>query len=264
MLITSIRNPRISAARKLRQRKHRREQGRFLVEGRQLHYMALERGITPREVFYCPDHAPPDLLNRLYASGADCVAVAPEVLASLASRDGRPGLVSAFATFHTPLSALPLSGGELVLVLDRLQDPGNVGTLVRAADAVGAAAVVLLEPCSDPFDPRAVRASMGSLFHVPLVRAADPGAACCWLRERGLRVIGADVHSGITWGHGLWPGGVALVLGNEGRGLADDVRAYLDGCASLPVIGGAESLNVAVAGGVLMYAWLAANSEMTG
>jgi TrmH family RNA methyltransferase len=261
--ITSTRNRRIVEARKLDQRKHRQRQGRFLVEGLQLLHMALDAGVHPVEVFHCEDlfagPEAPVLLERFRQGGADLVAVSGSVLQTLSQRDTSQGIVAAFALFETPLQALRLTGCELVVVLDRLQDPGNLGTLMRTADAVGAAGVILIEPCVDPFDPKTVRGSMGSLFNLSLVRTSDVDGLFAWLQDQGLRPVGADARLGEPWGQGLWEGGVSLILGNEARGLSEDVRPHAEAWARLPIVGKAESLNVAVAGGVLMYAWLQAN-----
>jgi len=263
MVITSARNPRIVAARKLDQRKHRQAQRRFLVEGLQLLRMALDAGARPIEVFYCEAQfagsEAPALLKRFRQLRVDLVAVSPEVTQSLSERDAPQGLVATFALFDTPLNKMQLAGRELVVVLDRLQDPGNLGTLIRTADAVGAAAVILIEPCVDPFDPKAVRGSMGSLFNLPLVQTEDVPGLFASLRQSGLRSVGADARLGEAYGRGALHGGIALVLGNEARGLSDDVRGYMDAWARLPIAGKAESLNVAVAGGVLMYEWLREN-----
>jgi TrmH family RNA methyltransferase len=263
LTITSTRNPRIVAARKLSERKQREQQNRFLVEGLQLLHMALDAGARPVEVFYCErlfvGHEAATLLERFRQSGAYLLPVSERVMETLSQRDAPQGIVATFALFEMALEALHLSGRELAVVLDRLQDPGNLGTLIRTADAVGAAAVILIEPCVDPFDPKTVRGSMGSLFNVPLVRTGDVPGLFARLRRQRLRVVGADAHLGEAWGHGLWDGGVALILGNEARGLSEDVRAHVEAWARLPIAGKAESLNVAVAGGVLMYAWLQTN-----
>jgi TrmH family RNA methyltransferase len=262
-IITSTRNRRIVETRKLDQRKHRQRQGRFLVEGLQLLHMALDAGARPAEVFYCESQfagaEAAVLLSRFRRTGADLVAVSERVMCALSQRDAPQGIVATFTSFETPLQELQLTGRELVIVLDRLRDPGNVGTLIRTADAVGAAATILIEPCVDVFDPKTVRSSMGSLFNVPQVRTADVIKLFGWLRGKGLRPVGADAQQGEAWGQGLWKGGVALILGNEARGLSGDVRAHLEDWARLPIVGKAESLNVAVAGGVLMYRWLRAN-----
>ena len=262
-VITSTSNPRIIEARKLGQRKHREAQGLFLVEGLQLLHMALDSGARPHEVFYCPElfvgPTAAALLERFRLTGAMLAQVMPRVMDSLCERDEPQGIIATFPLAPPSLDALKLSGRELVVVLDRLQDPGNLGTLIRTADAVGAAALILIEPCVDPFDPKTVRGSMGSLFNLPIVSTKDVGGVFAWLKTAGLRPVGADPHLGVIWGEGLWPGGVALVLGNEARGLSADVAAQIGAWAKLPIIGKAESLNVAVAGGVLMYAWLRAN-----
>ncbi|MGH2592701.1 MAG: TrmH family RNA methyltransferase [Anaerolineae bacterium] len=262
-VITSLRNPRIVEARKLDQRKHRREQGRFLVEGLELLYMALDAGARPVEVFYSESQfdgpGAPALLSRFRQTGADLVAVSPGVMQSLSERDAPQGILATFALFETPLEQIQLAGKELVVVLDRLQDPGNMGTLLRTADAVGAAAVILIEPSVDPFDPKTVRGSMGSLFNLPLIQTQDVPGLFVSLRQSGLRLVGADSRLGEAWGRGVLQGGVALVLGNEARGLSTDVRGHIEAWARLPIVGKAESLNVAVAGGVLMYEWLRAN-----
>jgi TrmH family RNA methyltransferase len=260
LIVTSTRNRYVVEARKLSQRKHRQRQGQFLVEGLQLLHMALDAGGRPIQAFYCPEHVAdpevPALLARLHQAGVPTLTLAPQVMQALSQREVSQGIVATFALFETTLDALALRGHELVVVLDRLQDPGNMGTLIRTADAVGAAAVVLIEPCVDPFDPKTVRGSMGSLFNVPLVRTADVPALFAALVRSGLRPVGASAHDGKAWGEGILGGGVALVLGNEARGLSADVGAHIHHWAHLPMVGKAESLNVAVAGSVLMYAWL--------
>lgn len=259
--ITSTRNPRIVDARKLDQRKHRHEQGRFAVEGLQLLGMALDGGYTPQEIFYAPDlftgETAPALLKRFRQSAAQLVEVSADVMRALSERDTPQGI---FATFRLPdagLESLQLSGDELVIVLDRLRDPGNVGTILRTADAVGAGAVIMLTPGVDLFDPKTVRASMGSLFNLPVIHTDDAAVLFQYIKDAGLRIIGADAARGQT--HVDWRGGAALVLGNEAQGLSSDLEAYITEWAALPIYGKADSLNVAVAGGVFMYAWVSAN-----
>ncbi len=262
-IITSTGNARVVEARKLDQRKHRQQQGRFLVEGLQLIHMALDAGLRPLEVFFCralfTGPEAPALMERFHAIGAALQPVSVNVLHALSDRDTPQGLVAVFALYSAPLDALALTGRELLVVLDRLQDPGNLGTLLRTADAAGAAAVIVVTPAADPFDPRTVRASMGSLFNLPVIAASDVPGLLAWLRAHNLRVIGADAQRGAVWTRCEWRGGAALLLGNEARGLSADLAAGVDEWAALPIVGRAESLNVAVAGGVLMYTWLQHN-----
>jgi TrmH family RNA methyltransferase len=262
-VVTSIGNRRVVEARKLRQRKYRQRLGHFLVEDLPILQMALDAGAQPVEVFYCESQLEgsiaPALLALLRQSGAEMVAVSPYVIQALAERDNPQGIVATFKLFESSLLDFSAAGRELFVVLDRLQDPGNLGTLIRTADAVGAAAVVLIEPCVDPFGPRTVRGSMGSLFNVPLVRTSDVSELFAWFQKNGFCVVGTDARWGQTWGDSLWASNVALVLGNEARGLSSDVHPFVEAWACLPIVGKAESLNVAVAGGVLMYAWLRAD-----
>ncbi len=263
LYISSLRNPRVVAARKLTQRKQREAQGRFLVEGLQLLYMALDGEYTPLEVFYCEDlftgeHAP-DLLTRFEQSSAALVPVSAEVMGSLSQRDTPQGIVASFALPETALDSIDLADDSLLLVLDRLRDPGNVGTLICTADAAGAAGVVLLTPSVDLYDPKTLRGSMGSLFNLPVIAQDDPETLFDWIKTRELRLIGADAARGTAWSGFAWPAGAALVLGNEAQGVSDDVAARIENWVALPLYGRAESLNVAVAGGILMYAWAAAH-----
>lgn len=266
-LVTSTSNAHVVAARKLKQRKYRQAEGLFLVEGLQLLHMALDGGAAASEVFFCQEQftgtEAATLLERFRRTRATVLSVTERVMETLSEREEPQGIVASFHIPQVPLSALRLTGRELVVVVDRLQDPGNLGTLIRTADSVGAAAIILVEPCVDPFDPKTVRGSMGSLFNVPVVSIQDVAGLFAWLKDRGLRPVGADPHLGETWGTGLWRGGIALVLGNEARGLSADVAAQIHDWAKLPIVGKAESLNVAVAGGVLMYLWLRENLFLT-
>jgi TrmH family RNA methyltransferase len=263
VVITSTRNQQIVDARKLRQRKHRERQNQFLVEGLPLLHMALDAGARAIKLFYCQellaDNETRELLARFRATETQILAVSTQVMGALCERATPEGLVATFELLEADLDKLVIPERALVIVLDRLQDPGNVGTLIRTADAVDAAAVVLIEPCADPFAPKTVRSSMGSLFNVPIVRTRDLDVLFARLKQAGLRIVGTDVHTGVAWGSGMLHGSVALILGNEARGQSDEVSAYVEANAALPIAGKAESLNVAVAGGVLMYAWLREN-----
>lgn len=285
-MITSTKNPRIIEARKLAERKYRKQQNRFLVEGLQLLGLAVEVMTTPAgrsrvkplELFYSEDlftgETAPRLLAQLTQAGAEAVPVAPHVLDTLSERDVSQGLAATFALSNleyslnelvqpavsSPFPLLASSPPHLLLILDKLQDPGNLGTLIRTADAVGVRGVILLEPCVDPFDPKTVRGTMGSLFTIPFARSKDAAQTLARLAEQGFRLVGADGRQGdLPWQGEVLAGSVALVLGNEARGLSPELRPHLHGYVRLPLRGHAESLNVSVAGGTLMYEWLRVN-----
>jgi len=273
-MISSRKNPRIVTTRKLGQRKHRQKLNLLLAEGLQILSMAMdcrqrgnERHIVPVDVFYCRERfrspVAETLLQRLSDAGAEPTPVADHVLDALSERETSQGLVATFRLrpLERPIAELSsdVQDGP-ILVLDRLQDPGNLGTLIRTADAVGAHGVVLIEPCVDPYDPKTVRSTMGSIFSVPLARASDVNSVFGWLRRDGRRAVGADV--GVdrpVWDTNALAGRIGLFLGNEARGLSDDVRSGIEAFVGLPMAGSAESLNVAVAGGVLLYEWIRTN-----
>ncbi len=264
MIISSLRNPRIVALRKLGRRRQRIQQGRFVAEGLQALHMAFEAGREPQELYHCPalfnSPAAATLLERFRDGGAWPVEVSEHVMRALSEREEPQGLVATFALPQTTLADIQLPPCPLLLLLDRLRDPGNLGTLLRTADAVGASAVLLLPPCVDPLDPKVVRASMGSCFSLPVVTVDSLEALLVWLREQGLPLFAGDA-AGQLWTELDWRGGLALALGNEAEGLDDTLTAQCRHLAALPQQGRAESLNVAVAGGVLMYAWRAANPD---
>ncbi len=279
-MITSTQNSRIVNARKLTQRKYREQQNRFLVEGLQLLSLAVQNpSLKPQELFYCESlftgETAPRLLTKLQQAGAEAIAVSENVLAALSDRDTPQGLVATFTLSGlelTPNELLkecskltsaprpPTPDPQLILIVDKLQDPGNLGTLIRTADAVGVMAVVLLEPCVDPFDPKTVRGTMGSLFTIPFARLRDSADFLPKLAQAGYRLVGADGRRGKPpWQSEVLVGAVALVLGNEARGLSPELHAHLNDYVALPLRGQAESLNVSVAGGTLMYEWLRVN-----
>ncbi|NJN99026.1 MAG: RNA methyltransferase [Anaerolineales bacterium] len=283
-MITSTKNPRIIEARKLAERKYRRQQNRFLVEGLQLMSLAVEvmgtpqgrTRVKPLELFYSEElftgETAPRLLAQLTQTGAEAIPVAPHVLDTLSERDVSQGLAATFDLNNLEYSLnelvqtsnlptfQPSNPPTLLLVLDQLQDPGNLGTLIRTADAVGVRGVILLEPCVDPFDPKTVRGTMGSLFTMPFARTKDAAQMLARLSEQGFRLVGADGRQGeLPWQGEVLAGPVALILGNEARGLSPELRPHLHGYVRLPLHGHAESLNVSVAGGTLMYEWLRVN-----
>ena len=237
-----------------------------MVEGLQLLGMALEGGHQPLEVFYSREQfaaeTAPRLLQDLLDAGGRPHPVNAGVMQTLSERDAPQGIMATFARFEAEIEPLlEATPPSLIVILDRLQDPGNLGTLIRTADAVAATAVILLEPCVDLFDPKTVRGSMGSIFSLPIAHTNHPPTLFERLR-RNYRLTGADGKRG----NPPWQaddtalrGNTALVLGNEARGLSSDLRSQLNHWTRLPMPGHTESLNVAAAGAVLMYQWFQQN-----
>ena len=276
-LITSTSNARIVEARKLTQKKHRLQQNRFAAAGLQILGMAVE-GMTstrmagricPIDVFYCEDlfvsDMAPKILEQLIAAGATDIAVSQRVLETLTDRELSQGLVATFETsslLHS-LHELNTDASEqprLLVVLDRPQYPGNAGTLIRTADAVGADGIILIEPAVDTFAPRSIRAAMGSIFAIPIVRISDIASLEDRGKELELRWVGADASGdSVVWESDAMIGSIGLILGNEGDGLQSKLTQMVDQVVRLPQRGGAESLNVSIAGGILMYEWMRVN-----
>jgi len=276
-IVTSTSNPRIVEARKLTQKKHRLRQNRFAAAGLQILGMALEgiasthmaERIRPLDVFFCDElfttDTAPTILAGLTTAGATATPVSQRVLETLSDRELSQGLVATFAIdsllhsldeTQTPDNNAP----RLVIVLDRPQYPGNAGTLIRTADAVGAEYIVFIEPAVDAFAPASVRASMGSIFAIPTIRTDNLSAIGAWAKRVNLRLVGADAADGaMVWESDAMSGSIGLVLGNEGEGLQPDLQALLDASVNLPQRGNAESLNVSIAGGILMYEWIRVN-----
>jgi RNA methyltransferase, TrmH family len=255
-VITSARNPAVTAARKLA-RGHgraRARSGRFLLEGPQVLEAALAAGARPVTVLATPEAAADHraLLDAARDAGAGIRVVAAPLLAELAQTVTPQGLVAVAGSVVGTLRDLPPSP-RLVCVLVEIRDPGNAGTVLRAADAFGADALVTTAGSVDLESPKAVRASAGSLFHLPVIGGADWPALAAALRERGLALVGADPHTAGTIERAPLERPCALVLGNETHGLPERVRADLDHLARLPQYGRAESLNLAAAAAVLLY-----------
>ena len=254
-VITSPSNPAVRAARKLARPSSRaRAGGRFLLEGPEGIRSALDAGHVPDTLLAteraAARHA--GLVNLARQRGARVSLVAEPVLSALAATTTPQGLVAVLPGVVRPLEALPASP-RLVCVLAEVRDPGNAGTVLRAADAFGADAVATTRGSVDPQSPKAVRAAAGSLFHLPVVAGAPWPALRTALRERGLHLVGADPHAAATADRAPLEEPVALVLGNEAHGLPGDVAADLDLVVRIPLAGRAESLNLAAAAAVLLY-----------
>lgn len=247
--IDSPSNPRVAAAARAV-----REGEALLLEGARILEDALEAGLVPDVVFSATDLAPVDsaAAARARRAGAEIVPVSPRVLARLSDLGSTRALV---ALAGIPSAALEeLAGARLVLLLDGLQDPANVGAILRAAEAFGAGGMILTPGTASPFAPKAFRASAGSALRVPVVRNVLSPDAVSWARATGATLAGADAHLGEEPSslRGVVP--LVLAIGSEGHGLSAPVVQALDRRVSIPLAPRVESLNAAVAAGILLYA----------
>lgn len=248
--VTSVRNPAVKAARKLA-RRGSDEHGGFVVEGP--HAVASATGRLER-LFVTErarrDHAA--LIDRARGHGADVVRVSDPVCAAIATTVTSQGLVG---VAHLPATSLPeaLASARLALVCWEIRDPGNAGAIVRTADAAGADAVVFAGESVDPRNPKAVRASAGSLFHLPVVAGVGWPDVAAASHAAGLRTVAAEASAPLRHTDADLARPTALVVGNEAHGLDERVRAGCDLAVSVPIHGRAESLNLAAAVAVLTY-----------
>jgi len=254
------RSPRVVAAHKLLRRRHRDESGLFLAEGPQAVREALAAGAAA-ELFGTLDGygRARDLVETANAADIPVWPVTEPALAGLADTVTPQGVVAVCRhVHHDELRRVLDDSPRLVVVLAGIADPGNAGTVLRTADAAGANAVVFPEGTVDPYNGKCVRASAGSVFHVDLVRGGSAEATVQALRSAGLTVLAADAHGSTGLDQeidsGTLSGRIAWVFGSEAHGLSDKVAALVDRRVSVPIYGLAESLNLAAAAAVCLYA----------
>ncbi len=258
-MIDNPRSPRVRAAAKLAKRSQRAETGLFLVEGPQAVDEAVRtRPELLREIFVTPaaDDRHRALLDTARAAGIRVEHVSDAVLGVIADTVTPQGMVAVCALFPTGLDEIVARGPRLVAVLEEVRDPGNAGTIIRVADAAGADAVILTGTSVYPFNPKAVRATTGSIFHIPVVVGVSLESALDRLRTSGVRVLAADVSGEDLLGvraAGELDGPTAWLFGNEARGLTSEQLELADRAVVVPIYGDAESLNLATAAAVCLY-----------
>lgn len=247
------------AVAKLAKRSARDETGLFLLEGPQSVREAIAfrpEGIV--ELFATPSalERHPDLRDAAADADIEVQYTTESVLEAMADTVTPQGIVAVARQFPTSLRDVLAAGPRLVAICEEVRDPGNLGTIIRAADAAGADAVILTGRTVDPYNPKVVRATTGSLFHIPITRGGELDAATSALRGAGLRIIAADVKGDdllAARSAGLLAEPTAWLFGNEARGLEDEALALADAALRLPIYGSAESLNLATAASVCLY-----------
>jgi TrmH family RNA methyltransferase len=257
--LTSIRSPRVKSARQLAKRALRQRARLFLAEGPQAAGEALAAGDVVTQLFVTaaaqPRHT--ELIELAAGQGADVHLVSGEVMTELAQTITPQGVLAVCRFVDVPLADVP-AGSRLVVVLANVRDPGNAGTVLRTADAAGAGGVIFAGSSVDPYNSKCVRASAGSLFHLPVVTGIPVDEVVRVLRDRGLQVLAADGGATTTLDDlqsaGQLGRPTAWLLGNEAWGLPADVLDLADEAIAVPIYGRAESLNLAAAAAVCLYA----------
>ncbi|MGN1360318.1 MAG: TrmH family RNA methyltransferase [Kiritimatiellia bacterium] len=255
--ITSPSNPRIKAVVKLRTRSHRDEAGEMIVEGYREISRALADGYRPHRLFFCPelylkDENEPALVEACGKAGAELCRCSRLAFEKMAYKDRPDGLLAIGPQVAIPLSRLSLPPNALVIVAEAIEKPGNLGTILRTADAAGVAAVLVCDKCTDIHNPNVVRASTGALFSVPVVDTTGP-EALQWLRAKGFHLLAATPHAEALHFDVPLTGNTAIAVGAEQYGLT---RLWMDAAdlrVRIPMLGQADSLNVSAAATILLY-----------
>jgi len=256
-VLENPRSPRVRAVAKLTKRSARQETGLFLLEGPQAAREALEyRPDTLVDLYATPAamERHQDIRDAARSAGIEVEFTTEAVLDAMADTVTPQGIVAVARQSPASLDEVFAASPRLIAICEEVRDPGNLGTIIRAADAAGAEAVVLTGRTVDPYNPKVVRATTGSLFHVPVAVGAELGATVERAREAGLRVIAADVGGeDFLARRGLLAEPTAWLFGNEARGLEADALVHVDLALRLPIYGRAESLNLATAASVCLY-----------
>ncbi|BBC73758.1 RNA methyltransferase [Altererythrobacter sp. B11] len=254
--ISGFSNPTVKYLRSLRDKKHRRREGKFLAEGLRLLTDARESGILPDMLVMAEGRDPHPLVDALegavIAAGGEVIETTPDILAKITGKDNPQAVAGVFGEFDTSLAALDRAAAPIWLVAQALRDPGNLGTMLRTGDAVGAGGLILIDDCADPFSVEAVRASMGAIF-TQRVAQASWQEFLPWLRGGPGQLVAASLRDAQPYRGAPYAAPCFILVGNESRGLPEEYEMACDLRVTMPMRGRADSLNAAVAGAVLAY-----------
>jgi TrmH family RNA methyltransferase len=254
--VTSLANPTVKAVRALHLRKERDETGLFVAEGLKNVTEGVELGHAPRILMYGRDTDHPLLKKAIAATQAargEVIEVTHDILAKVSRRDNPQAVVGVFAQAFRPLAEVAPGPADCVVALHRVRDPGNLGTIVRTADAAGCGGVILVGECCDPYSVEAVRATMGSIFAVPLTLASEAEFAQ-WRGRWPGAVVGTLLSASVDHRAADYRKPALVLMGNEQQGLPPDMAALCDVAVKIPMRGRADSLNLSVATGIMIYA----------
>ena len=255
--VTSPANPRLKAVLALRRRRVREDEGRTVVDGYEELALALDAGIVPDSVLHCPElmldpASQGALVERARALGATTVRLSRAAFEKVAYREGPDGFLAVVPVAGAPLDDLELPRDPLVLVCEGLEKPGNLGAVLRTADAAGVAAVVAADPVTDWGNPNVVRASKGTVFTVP-VASATTEEVVRWLARHGIRLVATTPEAQLTHTDVDYRGGVAIAVGTEKEGLTEAALSSAAERVRIPMAGRVNSLNAATAAAVVVY-----------
>jgi TrmH family RNA methyltransferase len=253
--ITAFANSLVKQVRALRDKKNRRRDGRFIAEGLRILVEAREAGVLPRILFYAPGADHPrlaGLIEQVEAAGGEAIETNSDILHKLSGKDNPQTVLGVYEAFDTSLHGIDRSAAPLWIVAQALRDPGNLGTILRTGDAVGAGGLILVDDCVDPFSVEAVRATMGALFTQRLAQARWD-EFLPWLRGGEGQLIGTSLKASLDYQEPRYAQPAFILVGNEAQGLPEAYEAECDLLVKMPMLGKADSLNAAVATAVMAY-----------
>ncbi len=255
-IITSLKNPRLKRLVRLRDRRARDEERAFLVEGYREVRRALESKVALDELYFSAEwflgENEPALLEAAGAAGAKLFGLSKEAFAKVAYRERPDGILAVAPQWRRTLADLAPPASPFVLVVEAIEKPGNLGTILRSADAAGCSAVIVCDPVTDLFNPNVVRASTGVLFSVPCV-VEESARVLSWLREKGIRTIATTPAAKVVYSDCDLRGPLAVIMGSEQYGLSEFWLRNADVPVRIPMAGQADSLNVAMAALITLF-----------
>jgi len=253
--ITAFSNPLVKDVRALREKKGRRRQDMFVAEGLRILTEAREAGRLPAILFYAAGTRHPlldTLVDEVEAAHGDVIETNPDILQKLSGKGNPQTVIGVYRALETRLDAIDRASAPLWIVAQALRDPGNLGTILRTGDAVGAGGLILVDDCVDPFSTEAVRASMGALF-TQKIASSTWAEFAAWLRAGEGQLIGTSLKATLDYQEPRYAAPAFILVGNEAQGLPEAYEAECDLLVKMPMLGKADSLNAAVATAVMAY-----------
>lgn len=254
--LTGSQNPLIKEVRALKSKSGREEKGLYLIEGIRFVTEALKENIELRYVMfsetYLSDRGSQDLLRSIEESSLDSYVIPDSLFASISDTQTPQGILAILNLERKQLKDTELAG-ELLVILDTIKDPGNLGTIIRTADAAGCGGVIVPDGCVDVYNPKVLRSTMGSIFHVPVCHCSNIAEAMNTTRKCGFKLCASHLEGSISIYDADLSGKVALIIGSEAEGIGDKTAEEADILIRIPMGGRAESLNAAVAAGIMIF-----------
>lgn len=255
-MLTSTQNPTVKRFNSLRQKKTRKSSGKFLIEGIHLVSEAMRAGLVERVIYsesVLRTFEGKDLVGRIISSAIPSEEANEKVIRYLSEVETPQGIIASVKPKNPDIGSLFEAADPLIVVACAVQDPGNLGTMIRTADAAGCSGIILSAGTVDPYNDKVIRASSGSIFHLNIVKIDDIIELASALKRRGVRIISTYVGAEKDYFSVDLGGPVAVMIGSESKGLPPDVERLSDESVSIPMVGGAESLNAAVSCAVILY-----------